>query len=284
VSSFHPVKQVKGPVAQMTTELGIIEGRRAFGAGAANYDTARPQYPERVFSLLREHCGLQAGTRTFEVGPGTGLATRRLLELGASPLVAVEPDDRLAAVLRTRSPDKHLQIINLPFEDAELQEASFDLGVSATAFHWLDQRPALAKVATVLKPGGCWAMWWNVFGDLQRYDAFHEATQELLSGMATSPSQRLNWRHPFALDTEARIADLGSVGAFTELDVEILRWTLVLDPAQVRALYATYSQFSVLEEAERNRLLDGLFEIAAQEFGGRVERNMSTPIYTCRRR
>ena len=33
---------------------------------------------------------------TFEIGPGKGIATRRVLELGANQLIAVEPDNRLA--------------------------------------------------------------------------------------------------------------------------------------------------------------------------------------------
>jgi SAM-dependent methyltransferase len=267
----------------VTNELGIIEGRRAFGSDAANYDSARPQYPARVFSLLRDRCALGPGTRTFEIGPGTGLATRPLLELGASPLVAVEPDERLAAVLRERSQDERLKIVNTPFEDAEDLGDDFDLGTSATAFHWLDQRPALAKVARLLRSGGWWAMWWNLFGDFERKDAFHEATSELLSGMRATPSWSPERRLPFALDVDARFADLKSVGAFGDIEFENLRWTLVLDPAQVRALYATYSQFSVLEDAERNRLLDGLFEIATTDFAGRVERNMCTAIYMSRR-
>jgi SAM-dependent methyltransferase len=268
----------------VTRELGLIEGRHAFGHDAANYNSARPQYPERVFLLLRERCGLGPGTRTFEIGPGTGLATRPLLAAGAAPLLAVEPDERLASILRVTTPSERLHIVNHSFEDAQLSDDGFDLGVSATAFHWLDQRPALAKVAKLLRAGGWWAMWWNVFGDPEREDAFHEATTELLSGMMATPSHRPNWSHPFALDTEARIADLESSGEFGDVAVEILRWTLVLNPEQVRALYATYSQFGVLDEAERERLLDGLADIAARQFGGRVERNMCTPIYTTWRR
>ncbi len=256
-------------------------GRRAFGADAANYDSARPEYPARVFALLRERCGLGPGTRTFEIGPGTGLATRRLIGNGADPLVAIEPDERLAAKLAERVPG--VEIVIAPFETAEV-EGPFDLGAAATSFHWMDQRAALAKIAGLLRPGGWWAMWWNVFGDPARDDAFHDATQPLLSGMATNPSWNPNWKHPFALDREARFADLETGGFYENIDVETVNWTLVLDPAQVRALYATYSQFSVLEDSERNRILDGLQEIAATQFAGRVERNMLTPIYTVRRR
>jgi len=259
----------------------IEAGRRAFGHDAANYDSARPDYPDAVFAVLRTRCGLKPGTRTFEIGPGTGVATRRLIAEGAKPLVAIEPDERLAAVLARRSPEATL--VNAAFEDAVLEAGTFDLGTAATSFHWTEQRPALAKVARLLKHGGWWAAWWNVFGNAERHDAFHEATQPLLSGMATSPSWKPNWRHPFALNREARFADLEAEGLFTDIAIETFSWTLVLDPAQVRALYATYSQFSVLDEAERNRVLDALQEIAAIEFQGRVERNMLTPIYTARR-
>ena len=263
--------------------LDRIEGRRAFGVDAHNYDGARPQYPARVFELLRERCGLGSAARVFEIGPGTGLATRPLLAAGVSSLVAVEPDERLAAVLQERSPDSRLTVLTQAFEDAELPPGSFDLGCAATSFHWLEQRPALAKIASLLRPGGSWAMWWNVFGDAGREDPFHEATSGLLSGLSRTPSQPQNWRHPFALETEARLADLGATGLFTDVAFETLRWTLVLDPDQVRALYATYSQICVLEDAERNRLLDALRDIAATTFGGRVERNMATAIYTARR-
>lgn len=264
--------------------LDRLEGRRAFGADADNYDAARPEYPARVFEILRESCGLGSSTRAFEIGPGTGLATRRLLAAGVQSLAAVEPDERLGAVLRRRSPDPRLSVLTQPFEEAELPSGSFDFGCSATAFHWLDQRPALEKVATLLRPGGWWAMWWNVFGDPERPDAFHDATRELLSGLSRTPSEPQSWRHPFALDRDARFADLKAGGAFDEIACEVIRWTLVLDAAEVRALYATYSQFSVVEEGERDRLLDALRDIAATQFAGRVERNMCTPVYTARRR
>jgi 16S rRNA A1518/A1519 N6-dimethyltransferase RsmA/KsgA/DIM1 with predicted DNA glycosylase/AP lyase activity len=63
---------------------------------------------------------------TFEVGAGTGTATRRLLELGADPLIAVEPDARLVDFLRRNDPDRALRILLSAFEDVELEESAFD--------------------------------------------------------------------------------------------------------------------------------------------------------------
>ncbi|MBV9419323.1 MAG: SAM-dependent methyltransferase, partial [Alphaproteobacteria bacterium] len=144
--------------------------------------------------------------------------------------------------------------------------------------HWMEQRPALAKVARLLKPGGMWAMWWNVFGDPDRADPFHEATNTVLNGERGSHGS-----YNFALDTEARLADLRSVAALTDIAVEIRKWTLVLTTAEMRRLYASFSQFSSVSLDEKEGILDALAEIAEREFGGRVERNMCTALYTARR-
>jgi hypothetical protein len=94
------VKQVLVPrkIARM---VGFVIdrsfGRKAFGADPASYHSARPPYPDWVFATLVERCGLADGKSVFEIGPGTGTATRRLLDLGARPLIAIEPDPGLAA-------------------------------------------------------------------------------------------------------------------------------------------------------------------------------------------
>lgn len=255
-------------------------GRRAFGIDPASYDAARPAYPDWVFDFLRERCGLVSDVVIFEVGAGTGTATRQLLELGANPLVAVEPDERLAAFLRETIPDEALTVIVSPFEEALLQEASFDLGLSATAFHWLDEDFALSKVAKLLRPGGWWAMVWNLFGDSRLPDPFHEATRDLL-GPPLSPSAGTG-EVPFALDAEARLAALERINAFDNIEHRTRTWPLFLTPDQTVALYATYS--NVIIRPDREEVLNELHRIASDDFQGLVTRNMVTSLYVAQRR
>jgi hypothetical protein len=255
-------------------------GRHAFGEDPAGYDAARPAYPDWVFDLLRERCGLVSDAATFEIGAGTGTATRQLLAMGANPLVAVEPDERLAAFLRETIPDTRLIVLVAPFEEAVLQEAGFDLGLSATAFHWLEEDAALTKVATLLRPGGWWAMLANEFGNARLPDPFHEATTSLL-GKLRNPAAG-DGDVPFALDAAARFAALERTGSFDRVEHRTSTWSLVLDPDQTVALYATYSNITIRQD--RADVLDELRRIARDEFHGCVTRNMITSLYVARRR
>jgi hypothetical protein len=203
-----------------------------------------------------------------------------LLDFGANPLLAIEPDARLAAFLRNSIPDTALSVNASAFEDAAIARARFDLGVSATAFHWLNEDMALIKVAELLRPGGWWAMVWNVFGDNSRADPFHEATKALLDG-PSSPSAGSR-DIPFALDADARMAALERTGAFDAIEFQANAWQLVLDPDQTVALYATFSNINI--RPEREAILVELGRIARDEFHGSVTRNMTTSLYTARRR
>jgi SAM-dependent methyltransferase len=121
-------------------EINRIEGRRAFGLDPIGYDRSRPE----IYQLLEGRCGLRRGARVLEIGSGTGLATKRLLELGADPLLVVEPDERLVNYLKIAlgEASKRVEVKVASFEDVILPHRAFDLGVAATAFHWLDQKPS----------------------------------------------------------------------------------------------------------------------------------------------
>lgn len=257
-------------------------GREAFGLTPENYHLARPPYPDMVWDALVARAGLSAGISILEIGAGTGLATKRLLAENPKRLLAIEPDPRLADFLRSYLADKRLQVELATFEDIDLATGAFDLAVCATAFHWLDAPIALRRIHRALRPEGSVALFWNVFGDASRPDPFHEATTHLFAGGPRSPSGGGTTALPYALDTGARQAELVEAGFLPDAP-ELLRWTLTLDPVGLRRLYSTYSNVTALLPDDRERLLDGLIEIAERQFGGVVTRNMTTAIYTARR-
>lgn len=269
----------------MSTRIPESDGRRLFGRRSVPYDDARPDYPARVYELLVQQCGLVEGCRTIEVGAGSGRATSRLAELGARPLVAIEPDRGFADALESlekRSKGAVSPVFST-FESAEVEAGTFDLAVCATSFHWLDRETRSRKLGACLRPGGWLALFWNVFGDPRQPDPFHEATADLLSGLAESPSHAGSRSLPFALDRAARAADFSAAQADRDFAYEEHHWTLTLEPDEVRSLYSTWSSIARLPEPHREALLDKIEYVAERQFSGVVERRMVTPIYLGRR-
>jgi SAM-dependent methyltransferase len=272
-------------LSKMSQRIDRSEGRRLFGLNPEGYDHARPEYPAAIYRFLVDQRALVPNTATLEIGAGSGLATRRLIELGAKPITVIEPDIRFSPSLRAlgEATGTDIRWIQTAFEDAELPPHAFDLVAAATSFHWLDPAVALDKIADALKPGGFAALWWNVFQDLDREDPFHDATRSLLANLAASPAGAPDTM-PFALDRRAREADFARTDKFEAVANAETRWTLMLDAEQVGRLYEGFSHIQRLPEAERVQLLRSLIEIVRNQFGGRVERNMTSVIYVARRK
>lgn len=258
------------------------EGRRLFGLDPVAYDSARPGHAPRVYEILVERCGLAAGTRVLEVGPGTGQVTRHLLDLGARPLVALEPDPALAVYLEDTLRGR-IEVQGVALEDAALPAAHFDLAVAASSFHWVEEDRGLAKLFETLPPGGWVALWWTLFGEPGKPDAFIRGTSPLLENLKASPTHAATpERPPHALDTAARVEALRKAG-FEDTANEMVRWEAQWDTSGIRALYGTFSPIARLDEPRKTEILDGVARIAESEFGGRVERTLITSVYTARK-
>ncbi len=262
--------------------IPLAEGRNLFGNDPATYAAARPDYPEEMFQLLVDRCGLRPGSAVFEIGAGTGIATKHLLAHGASPLRVIEPDPRLVAYLRETITSSALQLDQSAFEDAVLPEQGFDLGVAATSFHWLDPHMALPKVHDALKPGGWWSMCWNCC-DYGEPDAFHHATDHLFDAIPNTPTCGSPHSAPFPLDRDRRLQDLAVAGFGNTLQ-EIWRRTFTYDTAWIVSLYSTFSSIQTLAPDRRKSFLEELAQIADSRFDGRVEREVITVLYAGQRR
>lgn len=258
----------------MSKALDRAVGTTAFGADVAGYAAGRLDYPGEVFAILGERGGLAPGACILEIGPGTGQATRELLDAGAARVVAVEPDPELSAHLRGWG-EARLDVATMAFGPAVPGDDGFDLIVAATAFHWLEAGPALGDVRRLLKPGGHFAMWWNVFsepGEDRLFDA-------LFDGLARPPSM-LSDQH-YSLDAEARIADLAAAG-LTGIEHIMLERSIAMTPASLRALFATFSAVRQLPQEQREARLGAVETQALRERGERFERVFQTPMYIAR--
>lgn len=257
-------------------------GATKFGEDADLYDYARPAYPEGLFDWLHERCGLNAQSDCFEIGAGTGHATLPMLARPLRYILAIEPDARLAEKLRTKAAgDSRLTIDIARFESVNPPPAMFDLGFAAMSMHWLPRMKALTKAREALKPGGRFAMWWNVYHNSAEPDAFGRATAHLFNGIEQDPNATAG-AGAFALDAAARTGELRSAG-FRDVERCLFEQEVTFTPERLSALYATFSRVRMAPADTRARLLGEAERIARQDFGGAVTRTVSCSAFLGRR-
>ena len=142
------------PQASVTGVADRAERALSFGAIADDYDRLRPGPPDvAVDWLLPAHCQV-----AIDVGAGTGLLTRALARRVAQ-IVAVEPDERMAAVLRARSPG--VRVLSGSAEAIPVPGASADGVFVSTAWHWMDPDRAAGEIGRVLRDGGRFGVIWT---------------------------------------------------------------------------------------------------------------------------
>ena len=130
------------------------ERATSFGSVAESYDRVRPRpAPEALDWLVPQDCAL-----AVDVAAGTGLFTRALTGR-ASQVVAIEPDDRMRAVLAERSPG--VRVLAGWGEEMPLPDGCADAVFVSTAWHWLDPVRAVPEIARVLRPGGRLGVVWT---------------------------------------------------------------------------------------------------------------------------
>jgi SAM-dependent methyltransferase len=254
-----------------------VEARGLYGRDPAGYDAGRPQYPDEIYDILVDRCGLAPGTAVLEIGPATGLVTRRLVTLGAR-VVAVEPEPALAEHLATSVAGSDVRVLVEKFEDAQLDDGQFDLAVAATSFNWVDPAIGAPKLSRVVRSGGWVAIWWTVLGDPHRPDPFGAAMIDLFGQDPDHPVGEL----AFQLDLTAGLRDLERLSGLTDMRAETFRWSMQLEADQLRALYASLSHVQRQSPSDQQRLFDALAAIAGDMSPAALEHPFVTAIYTGR--
>jgi ubiquinone/menaquinone biosynthesis C-methylase UbiE len=128
---------------------------QGFGRAAAQYERARPGYPQAALEHLARRLGLGPGRTVIDLAAGTGKLTRPLLA-GGSEVIAVEP----VAAMRAALP-REATVFDGTAEHIPLAAGAADAVTVGQAFHWFDGDAALAEIHRVLRHGGALALIWN---------------------------------------------------------------------------------------------------------------------------
>jgi SAM-dependent methyltransferase len=198
-----------------------------------------------------------------DIGAGTGKGTEVLLGLGAN-VTAIEPDARMAAVLRARFPSVDVQVTT--FEEWAAPPGGVAVLGCALAWHWMDAGTRNRRAFDALAPGGVLAVFGHAYG--YRYAEQSAALDEAFN--------RANPDVP-ARDEHWIVDDLRRAGVWPS--IEELEWhtDLPLTTERYLALTQTFSPFRRHSPEVQRRLLGDL-AAAIDGFGGTVTLDLHTTL------
>lgn len=222
---------------------------RSFGVTAALYERVRPEYPPAALAAA-----LPPGARrVVDIGAGTGKLARALVALGCD-VVAVEPDERMRAMLERRLPAVDARAGRA--QDLPVEDASVDAVLFGMSWHLAGSPGALDEVRRVLRPRGVLVLAWL----WHREDVPWVAA--LLEGLSPGGA---------AARAEGRLPP--RLPGFAPVNASVTRADQQLADADVVELVRTWSSVARRPLTERTDALDGVRRLLAThpELAGRDE-------------
>lgn len=128
---------------------------------ADNYVKYRPTYPKEFIDYLSSEVGFGKDSVVADIGAGTGILTKLLLDRAKS-VYAVEPNLHMRqAGEKYCSEYKNFTAVDGTAEETSLPDKSVDFITAAQAFHWFDRDKAGLEFRRILKSGGKVVLVWN---------------------------------------------------------------------------------------------------------------------------
>ena len=134
---------------------------KRFSDRVDNYVKYRPTYPPEVLDYLKTECNLTTGSVIADVGTGTGIFTKLLVDKGYK-VFAVEPNQpMLNAAIDQLSGNPNFNPVAGTAGGTTLSDHSIDLITCAQAFHWFSNDNTRVEFNRILKPRHKAALIWN---------------------------------------------------------------------------------------------------------------------------
>jgi len=132
-----------------------------FSDRVSNYVRYRPSYPQALVDTLMTECHLDSQSTIADVGSGTGIFSRLLLDKDCY-VSGVEPNRNMREAAESQFAGYNkFSSIDGQSERTGLDDSSIDLITAAQSFHWFEIADTRQEFLRILKPGGYVALVWN---------------------------------------------------------------------------------------------------------------------------
>ncbi len=230
-----------------------------FGQAASHYERYRPGPPRPAVDwILPSRVG-----RVVDLGAGTGALTRLLVER-ADDVVAVEPDDRMRAILAREVPG--CRAVAGRGESIPVPDGSADAVLASSSWHWMDLLPTLGEVARVLVPGGVLGVVWS---GPDPEGPFLMQARSLIDRERDGQSSGSGLAQQIMTDADRpdSILEIPDGVPFDQPDHQVFRWDVALTADDLIGLLNTFSWIIAMDEATRNGVLTEARRLLGQFLG-----------------
>ncbi|MBH5317110.1 class I SAM-dependent methyltransferase [Paenibacillus sp. GSMTC-2017] len=139
-----------------------MNNKERFSNRVDDYVKFRPTYPKEAINFLYDEVGFNADSVIADLGSGTGIFSKLLLDRG-SEVIGIEPNKAMGeAAITFLNGEERYRHISGAAEETGIPSHSVDFIVSAQAYHWFDREAAKLEFQRILKPGGKVVLIWNV--------------------------------------------------------------------------------------------------------------------------
>lgn len=260
--------------------MGIDRSRRITFEEVANlYNETRTLYPDALIEDVIRLSDLPADGQILEIGCGAGNATVSFAKRGYR-ILGIELGEQLAEYARQNCKDyPNTVIVQSEFESYDLPSLSFDLAVSADAFHWIRPEVGYPKVQAALKETGSFAFFWQISIDPQT--DWSRAVDEIFQRLAPQ-FDRPN--KPMEIEQYRNIimGNFREYCGIEDVTVKLYDWVETLSAERYVKLLRTYSGFRGMDDELRESINQDVYAVI-QNAGGNIQQPYRALLFHARK-
>ncbi len=249
--------------------------RTTFDEAASIYGDVRPSYPEEIVENIITLSGISKQGRILEIGVGTGQITLPFAKRSYE-IVGLELGPALAERARQNLQEyPNVKIVTTAFEEWQSEE-TFDLLLSAQAFHWIETALGLEQALTFLNGTGAIALVWTLD---ESHTSFQKEAEPIYDKFIPPQPHRPTPEEGY----QRYKAALAESAAFAEVVERSVNWSQTYSKEHFLKLQYTFSNHRVLSEETRVQFHQALSKVI-DAYGGSVVRLYKTVLLFARRK
>jgi SAM-dependent methyltransferase len=160
--------------------------KNRFTNRVSDYKKYRPSYPNEALQFIKDKCQIKRDWNIADIGSGTGISTKAMLDAFECTVYAVEPNEKMRLEAENSlSINPLFHSVNGSSDDTKLDSQSINMIAAFQAYHWFDKQKAKEEFKRILKNPKWVLLVWN--NRVTEGTQFLEGYEQILSKLAEYP-------------------------------------------------------------------------------------------------